>query len=432
MNSSKLKNPTGSLNATLQEKGDSLLFWSFVGLLSTYVVEGPLRYVLGMAGQPNVIYVRDAVAVLAIAFVFFRNLIAKNWIEPAIGIVSCLLLFHLLIGLFLGLPLFQALFGFKIFISLLFGLAVSRILRRRFRDVLIILAIFYLITVLGVFANYYLQKFPWEGLNYDTAFGKAGGTKEWWTHGGVRRLPGFTRNSYDAAMIAGISGFACLLLFKSLWCRMTLIIITFTAILLTTTKGMAQAFTIIALWIFFKNSSAFLPLGRLLAVILLTVAIALPSVVVFFEIGKAFDANDVPSQLDSLWDRFSWMWPDAFKLLSEPEQYLLGGGLGAIGTPQSYGLDARQVNAADNIFVFAFVLFGPLSLLYLTYPVWRIIRSAECNEIAAWSIGILIICYGYGVTTNMIEQPFFSAILGMVLGHVFSMKDSSKNVRGRC
>jgi hypothetical protein len=136
--------------------------------------------------------------------------------------------------------------------------------------------------------------------------------------------------------------------------------------------------------------------------------------------------------LSTLWDRFSWMWPNAFDLLSGPENYILGGGLGSTGTPQTYGLDERELNAADNIFVFEFVLFGPLSLLYLTYPVWRIVRSSDQGDIVVWSIGILIICYGYGVTTNMIEQPFFSAMLGMVLGYVFTMKNSSKNVRSRC
>lgn len=431
INDSEMKISTDGLNDELHHRGDSFLFWCFFGVLSTYVIEGPLRYILVLAGQPNVIYVRDAVAVASILFVFFRSLIARNWIEPGITIVSCLLLFHLVIGLFFGLPLFQALFGFKIFVSLLFGVAVYPLVRQRFTYLLIILACFYLITVTGVFFNYSLQKFPWEGVNYETAFGTVSGTKEWWTNGGIRRLPGLARSSFDAAMISGISGFACLILFKNLWYRILITLITLTAIFLTTTKGMIQAFLVITLWMLFKNSPFFLPLGRLFVVALLAVAVMLPSVVVFFDIGHVFSANELPSLLSSLWDRFSWMWPKAFDLLSGPENYLFGGGLGSIGTPQSYGLDDRQLNAADNIFVYVFVIFGPLSLFYLAYPAWRLLRSSEHGDVATWSIGILIICYGYGVTTNMLEQPFFSALLGMVLGHVLTEEPSMKSVRRR-
>jgi hypothetical protein len=415
-NCSPVKKLDSGLVYGKHEASDSLLFWGFIGFLTTFVFEGPLRYGLAKSGFPNALYLRDAVAVIAIAFIFFRSLLTRGWIEPCIAFVLCILLFHFLLGLFFDLPLFQALFGFKVFVALVFGVAVCPILERRFSLLLGILAVFFLISVLGIFVNYIVQKMPWEGLNYETAFGMVAGTREWWIPGGIRRLPGLSRTSFDAAMIVGISGFTCMLLFKRVWLRLLIAAIALMAIILTTTKGMNQAFLIITLWMLFRNRPVFLPMGRLLVFTLLALAVALPSVVVFFDIGNAVMKQDVPFLLTSLWDRFSWMWPKAFDLMTEPENYILGNGLGSIGTPQSYGQDYRQLNAADNIFVFTFVIFGPLSLLYLCYPAWRVLRSPDCGDITIWVIGFLIICYGYGLTTNMLEQPFFSALLGMVFG----------------
>ncbi len=424
-----MKKPIDALVDSKHKMGDALLFWSFFGMLSTFVIEGPLRYVLVTAGLPNAIYLRDGVAVICILFVFFRSLITRGWIESSLAIISYILLFHFLLALVFDLALFQALFGFKVFMPLVFGVAISPILERNFSLLLLVMAFFFLISALGIFANYFIQKMPWEGVNYETAFGTVSGTKEWWIPGGIRRLPGLARASFDAAMVIGISGFACMLLCKNLLLRLSVAIIAFLAIYLTTTKGMSQAFLVIALWMLFKNKPILLTMGRLLVATLLTLAVALPSIVVFFDIGHVFNQQDVPSLLGSLWDRFSWMWPNAFDLMTEPAHYLFGKGLGSIGTPQSFGEGYRELNAADNIFVFVFVIFGSLSLLYLGYPAWRVLRSPERSDSTVFCIGFLIISFGYGLTTNMLEQPFFSSLFGMVIGWALSSEHSSRKLR---
>ena len=406
-----------SVNFQSNNTSDSILFLGFFILLGTYVIEGPLRYVFLLSGHPNLIYIRDGIAVFSIAYIYLRGIISNNWIDPNISIILCMLFLHFIIGLMWGLPLFQVLFGFKIFVSLLFGVAINPILQNRFSDVLLILAFFFIITVSGVFYNYFVQKFPWEGINYETAFGTVSGTKEWWVYGGIRRLPGFARASFDAAMIAGITGLACLILFKNQFICLLIAIICFTAIILTTSKGMVLAFLFLSFWFTFKNSQIFLPLGLILVFTLLTASIAIPVTSVYFDFGNFYKTNEIPQPLSSLWDRFSWMWPDAFELLSTPEQYILGRGLGSIGTPQSFGLDLRHLNSADNIFVYLFIMFGPLALLYLIYPAWQTLRYSGHDDFSVWRIGFLIICYGYGLTTNMLEQSFFCCLLGMTLGY---------------
>lgn len=407
---------TYSFDSGNREAGDSLLFWAFFGVLATYVIEGVLRYGLATAGFPNVIYLRDAVAVISIVFIFFKSLLTRRWIELHIALVCCVLLYHLLVGLFFGVSLFQGLFGFKVLVPLIFGFAVAPILGKNFSRLLIVMVFFFLISILGVYTNHFIEKMPWEGMEYDTAFGTVTGTRQWWAGGGIRRLPGFARTSFDAAMIIGISSFACMLLFKHVLLRLLIAVIALTAIILTTTKGMSQTFIVITLWMLFKKTPIFFPMGRLLVVTFLILAVALPSVVVFFDIGHGVMREDVPGLLRSLWDRFSWMWPEAFDLMTKPEHYVFGKGLGSIGTAQQYGENFVAPNSADNIFVYTFVMFGPLSLLYLSYPAWCVVRMPSGDDIAAWCIGLLIICYDYGLTINMLEEPFFSSLLGMVSG----------------
>jgi hypothetical protein len=413
--------PPISRHYPVDNKKDSLLFWCFFGLLGTYVIEGPLRYALVLAGHPNLIYTRDGVAAISIAYVFIRSLLTKNWIESNISIVLYILLFHFAIGVIWGLPIFQVFFGLKIFLTLLLGIAVYPVLQRRFPDVLLILAFFFVITVLGIFYNYAVQKFPWEGMKYETAFGTVTSTREWWT-GGVRRLPGLARTSFDAATICGISGFACLILLKNIISRLFFSVVTITSIILTTTKGILSPFLLITFWMTFKNHNIFLPLGRMLVIVLLLVSILLPLVAVIFEFGRVFKAHELPSFLSSLWERFDWMWPEAFNLLNSPEKYLFGGGLGSIGTPQKYGDDLLHLNAGDNVFVLFFVLFGPIGVFYLAFPAWQLFRSHYDSHRWIWSTGILILCYGYGITANIFENPFFSCLLGVVYGFFMDNK----------
>lgn len=410
------------------EAGDSLLFWFFLGVLATYVTEGILRYGLVSVGFPYLIYLRDPIVVISIVFIFFRSLLTKRWIEPHIALVGCVLLYHFLIGLFFGATLFQALFGFKILLAFMFGIAISPIAEKNFSKLLVVMAFFFLISVLGVYVNYFLEKMPWEGIKYDTAFGKeTATTRQWWAGGGLRRLPGFARTSFNAAMIIGISGFACMLMFKGVWLRLCIAIAALTAIVLTTTKGMSQTFLVITLWMLLKKTPLFFPIGRLLVVTFITLAVVLPSVVVFFDIGSS--AVDVPNLLKSLWDRFSWMWPGAFDLMTKPEHYIFGKGLGSIGTAQTYSEYYLDTNAADNIFVYTFVLFGPLSLFYLSYPVWCVLRMPSRDDITVWCIGLLIICYDYGLTINMLEEPFFSILLGMVFGVVWKSMQNQNSTK---
>jgi hypothetical protein len=130
----------------------------------------------------------------------------------------------------------------------------------------------------------------------------------------------------------------------------------------------------------------------------------------------------------SLWDRFSDMWPKALQLMDRPEYFLVGKGIGAIGSPQQYGPDFLKQNAADSIFIYIFVTFGFLGIVYLFALISWFTKSVEPRqEIQIWTRIFLIFAFGYGISTNMIEEPFFSGLFGLILGMAFYPSRRNEN-----
>lgn len=69
--------------------------------------------------------------------------------------------------------------------------------------------------------------------------------------------------------------------------------------------------------------------------------------------------------LASFVERIESTWPNGFALLDLVPFPVLGRGLGGIGSAQSY-FELSIFSPGDNLFVYAWVAFGALSILYLT------------------------------------------------------------------
>jgi hypothetical protein len=221
-----------------------------------------------------------------------------------------------------------------------------------------------------------------------------------------------------------MAGYVAVLRVRAGWQKIAIAIIALVGIYWTTTKGMLAAFFLLTVCYLLSQRSR-LPWGMVaLSTVLPVFAWLLPMIVVLYEVGDPGRLNDAPFLLSSLWDRFSWMWPNALKLLDSPLHYILGRGLGTIGTPQSVGPTYYLLNAGDNIFIYAYVTFGLPALLYLLFPVWRgwFLKwsTVSCRD---WYYGILILTFGYGVTTSMFEMVFFCCALGHCYGAAFSKGD---------
>lgn len=396
---------------------DSVLCALFAVYLGSILLEGPIRYALWAARMPNLLYVRDAIPVASVAFLFLRTLLRNDRVDLPIAIAAALFACHCAYSAILGVAFFSIAFALKIFMFMVYGMAMWPLFARRFHAGLTAGSVMFAIAAAGVFANHFLETMPWEGLAYDTAFGRSSTTRMWWMGDGISRLPGLSRTSFSAAMILGLTGVLALVRFRRPLARLAIAAAAITAIVLTTSKGMVLAFPLAALWLLMQESRPGLD-GHLLVRVLCATTLALPVVVVAFDLGTLLKASDFPRLIASVWDRFATTWPRAFDLLPDGPAALLGAGMGSIGTPQNRGFDAHHLNAGDSIAVYMVVSFGVAGLFYAAFPavMVRKVLAAHPVDVGRAYVALLVITYAYGFSINMVEEPFFSMFFGLCLG----------------
>jgi hypothetical protein len=402
------------------------LFWGLIAYLSTSVFEGPLRYALSLVGAGTFVYLRDLLMVVAISLGLISVFIQRKHVTTPLVVVIYVLLVYFFLGLLVSdNPLFSSLFGLKIFGVFLFGMAAATAVAERPRIFLRVVYIFLILTLIGVAGNYAVGKFPWEGLIFETSFGFTSTTKEWWTEGG-RRLPGFTRASYDAAMVIGIS-FALIVPTLSRVRAIVIGCVCLAAVYLTTSKGMMMALSVLILWWSLVPPMNRNRMGALIAIGLLSLMFVLPMVSCSFDFGHRF-IGEVPRALSSFADRIVDMWPRSCAILKTPQSWVIGAGIGSIGVPQQYSWVPTGYSAADNLFVYLFVNGGILWAFGLAATVFVGLRHdrAGCllddNRVRS----LLIVMLGYGITTNMQEQPFFAMIAGVLVAQVWNSSSISR------
>lgn len=397
--------------------GDSLLCALLGIYLVSLLLEGLLRYALAMAGLPNALYLRDAIPVATLVVLFLRALLADGRIDLAITVPAALLAFHAAYSAIAGVTYFSIAFGLKIFMFIPYGMAMWPLLRQRFHLVLTVASMMFAVAAAGVFANFFLQRMPWEGMEYETAFGEVSTTRLWWMSDQIARLPGFARTSFNAAMILGITGLLAILKFRGLFVRLAIVACAMTAIVLTTSKGMILAFPLAALWLLVQDRRPWMS-GAWLVGAVCVATLVLPFTIVYFDLAATMSSSSFPSVLVSVWDRFTTMWPLAFELLPEGPQALLGAGLGSIGSPQEYGNTPHRFNAADNFAVFMMINFGLPGLCYFAAPALslRKVAANEAQPVYRAYVALLLIAYGYGMSINMMEESFFAVCFGLCCG----------------
>ena len=399
---------------------DSLLCVLLGVYLLTLAFEGPLRYALVAAGMPDALYLRDAIPVGSLLFLFGRALFARGEVDLPIAVPAALLALHAAYAAVMGVALFSIAFGIKIFMFIPYGIAMWPLVRARRQAGFAFVAAVFAATLAGVVANFFAGTLPWEGIEYSTAFGTATTTRTWWIPGGISRLPGFTRTSFNAAMILGITGVLSMVHIRRQAVQLFVAAAALGGIVLTTSKGMILAFPVAAAWLVLQNRRP--TGGHVLVGVLCALTFALPPLVVYAGLASSIAVDNIPAQLMSVWERFSQMWPEAFALLPPGPAAMLGGGPGSIGTPQLYGDTPDLLNAADNVAVFMLVSLGLPGLFYCGVPALGLRRVAATQpvDVHRACAALLVIAYGYGMSISMIEESFFSIMFGLCFGAVFS------------
>lgn len=399
-----------------RRSADSVLCALLGIYLGSLVLEGVIRYLLVLAGVPNAIYLRDAIPLATLALLFVRPLVNDGKIDLAILLPAGVLAFHAAYSAMAGVAFFSIAFGLKILMFIPYGMAMWPLVRQRFDQALRWASFMFVVTAAGVVVNFVFGAMPWEGLEYESAFGTVSTTRVWWM-GDAARLPGFARTSVDAAMILGITGLLTLMRFGRLWQQAGIAGCAAVGIVLTTSKGMILAFPLAALWVIVQQRNPKMK-GAFLLWTLCGASAVLPLSMVFLGLGSEMSDASIPTILLSLWERFTSSWPEAFDLMPDGAQGLLGAGIGSIGSPQMYGNTAHMFSAADNFAVYMIVSFGVPGLLYYAAPVLLAgkVAAVESDMVHRAFIGMLLLAYGYGAATSMAEASFFSVFFGLCCG----------------
>lgn len=232
--------------------------------------------------------------------------------------------------------------------------------------------IFWGLAISGVILDNFVG-FPWMGSTFEIA-GQEISVAKSWSANGITRLAGFARASFGAGH--EIATFSAVLIVRSalrLRWRALIWAVSIIGIGLTTSKGplMVPLVTACALLLIYAARALHIAqLSRWIAMstlwLLMTATVALPLLLGPKEasIGSSSIAPMPDAlrfvSLSSMGERAQQMWPEAFDLIKDDRnwsEWIFGRGLGGIGAAQ-YFFEHSKANAADNMFVYAYVTLG--------------------------------------------------------------------------
>jgi len=423
-----LRAPIESVDRTTASARYARLYlWAAVIICASYVFEGPARYVLLLAHVPSLIYLRDLVAVGLIAFGMSLWMGGERRLFPLVVAVYTLFL-HLFCGVLLLPGIVQPLLGLKVFFTFLFGMAASVAVSERSRELLWLALAAFVATVGGVLLDAVIE-FPWAGQAYESSIATAQISREW-SSGGIARLSGFARASFDAATIVLILMVPILASrWHGVW-RFALWIVAAATIWLTTTKGALLALIALAVWIVLENRASARRLVAIWVASFATLCLALPLGATQFGFGVR--RSEVAGWLSSFVERIDFMWPDAIHTWLEHGNVFTGRGLGGIGFAQA-GAEWWRYNAADNLMIYLMVSFGMFALLYVGVFLWNLPRTFNSDDsrlfFARCVRGWAVVLFSYGCTSNMVEQPLMNIVIGVCFGAVMIVFPANQRER---
>lgn len=381
----------------------------------SHALDSPLRWSLSSVGLAPLIYIRDLGLIAVIGLALSFDIQQRRHCVPKIALLGVTMGYGL-IAIYNGLPAGQMLFGFKVWLPFLAaycaldsGMMDAGDWRKPAMALL-------LITVAGLALNYFWRP-PWTGMTIEVAGADVVGNREWTTYG-VRRLSGFARSSYDAAMLLLLLGVYLLSALRSITSQFWVTILVGVGIGLTTSKGALGSFLIIAMvlplfWSGEQHDSRRTWLIRSLVMLFGGLGLLAPLWSIS-SIAPQFQTGSVEQKiLASLVARGWETWPQAFSLLSEG-QWIVGRGLGGIGVAQSL-FEPSRANPADNFGVYLIVTAGIVGVAFYFYLMtWALPKETTTTEGRLRAMTLLVI-FGYGVTASIIENALFALALGLVL-----------------
>lgn len=394
-------------------------------LAASYVAsqafDSVIRWLLNMVHAVAVIYLRD-VALILMAFLCCYLIIRDGRpVTRTVFLLACGVVL-VCVSLYSDLNVEQTLFGVKVWLPFLVGFLLFE------ADVLGQLdwrktwLLVWFVLCCGVLLNHFFE-YPWSGLNVDVGDASISANREW-AAGGIRRLSGFSRTSYDAAAIILVLHIYLICFQRRIAASVLLILFSGAAIALTTSKGAAAAFlaTVVMLPLVRyaahpKNAAKYALHGGLITVAVIGMAVPLMSEQIQF---PRLQVGTPEFWLFSSFVDRAWVtWPRSFALLTQGWQWLAGRGVGGIGAAQSL-FEPSIYTPGDNFFIYVYVTAGAFGAAFYAYLALSVLKLSFSLVTHRMAYLVILAVFAYGLTVNLVESATFALCLGAVVAFVMS------------
>jgi hypothetical protein len=408
-----------------QAEDPSWLSWCKLGMVLTVVLflamqltGGVVRWGLDMMGAAVLTYVPNIWMLLGLLVVVGTEFLYAR-LKPLAFIFLIWMALCLTVGYFNTGRVSQSLFGLWVLLPFLFGLSAGPVLMQSHPLKPKFYMALFAVAAGGVLAHSFLS-LPWVGVSYQVGGVELEGAREWHASGGVQRLSGLARSSFDVAgQIIVASGLLSLHVRRLAW-RILLWSLCAYAISLSTSKGILL--TLLMTWV----SSECLLHGRmagLKSVFVLGIAwLMLPPLLGWTMDWSEAARVDIHHPLyGSFIDRMNDMWPRALDLATDHGVPLLGRGLGGIGVPLSV-FEPDLANAGDNLWVYTSVLSGVVCLPFFILGYVQIFKFCcmpmpkELQEVMI----LLVMVNWYGGVSNILEHAVLALAFGIACRYLVS------------
>ncbi len=392
----------------------------FAAWVICQLLDGPIRFALVVAGVPSLLYLKDLLLVGALGLSCAQHGFSPSLVASVAAIVTAGLA-----GMLQSLPLAQVLFAAKVAIPYLFGVACgnhvpSDVPGRRSS---LALGLAFLVVVGGVFVNQAIE-WPWEGMQYaiEGVGSEVKGTKVW-SHMGIKRIAGLSRSSYDAAVAIALLAVSLIAIRDRIIFNMMVLGLAAYATVVTTTKGILLNLAIVSLVVVSRALSPKVASRFLVPTISAVLVLAVVILPLLSLTGKPLmdtSTDDRQFFLKSMNDRIESCWPAALDLIAEEGNLISGRGLGGLGIPQLY-YETEKYNPCDNLSIFLMGNYGIFSVFLLPFFAWKVVLLARMDGPLALLLslsGLLIL--SYGMTANVLENPFLAFLVGLVVSRTKS------------
>lgn len=397
---------------TRQETRLSLLDKAALALLFLYVFSdimgGAIRYYSVRFGMPMLAYVPPLLLLFALAPMFFAYL-TTDGVTSTYLTVLVLFSVAVIFGVFNLGNASQVEFGFWTVVPFLYGIVVLPAFLRAWTRVVPYAVFLWALVVGGVLINAF-HPWPWIGFGYQLGATEIHASRAWDTEGFLR-LPGFSVASFFAGpQILLVALFLRETLRTRWWIPMW--VLSGIAIILTTSKTPLVIFIFFSVfWFFFRGKIR--SRWRLVPMASAFLAVALPFSMLLLT------GDWLPPIRSELWKmlissftaRMKLGWPVWIRMAVEHGNWILGRGLGGIGTAQEH-FEPWLFSPSDNMAVYVYATFGLLGLALMLLYGWKASRS--CGDGPAGRFFFFIACVlMLGATTLSIMD---ASLLGVAFG----------------